>query len=185
MARGAGFSWAATLEAYPTCVDGFADAPFHGKVGVPGAECEFQHVPDFLHPALADRWYRELYSLITSHTAYLTRSLASPGDDGVPFHYRTAQFMRGPCACMYSYEGTGKHKAFPYKFGPAVGPAVLAEIEEHLLGVIGRTDLRLVPDCWVLNIYDDPSKYIPWHADDARLFDAVEGEADILPFSFG
>ena len=52
---------------------------------------------------------------------------------------------------------------------------------------MGAFDLprEAVPDLWVVNAYEDENRFIDWHSDDDRLFDAVENEAAIVSLSFG
>ena len=49
----------------------------------------------------------------------------------------------------------------------------------------GFEDVSSVPDCWVVNVYEEDTKYIPWHADDDDIFDAVKKPANIVSLSFG
>ena len=57
--------------------------------------------------------------------------------------------------------------------------------KDHLMLAFGFEDLAELPDCWVLNAYEEPSKHIDWHADDDALFDAVENQAVIVSISLG
>ena len=49
----------------------------------------------------------------------------------------------------------------------------------------GLTDPDDLPDCWVVNVYNDDKKYIDWHSDNHPLFDAAENKADIWSISLG
>ena len=103
--------------------------------------------------------------------------------DYAGYQYKTAQFMN--CPCMYGYSGTRKHKAYNLcGFGADTGPQVLYDIKQYFRRLLGLTQEE-TPDCWVINGYYTADKYIDWHADDDRLFGAMDGEAEILSISLG
>ena len=171
--------WSPKLKELARCENGFAGSASEAPTCNPDFASELLVVPKFLPKATAQDWYERLCALIEPYTAYISRSLESPADLA-PERYRTAQFMRGPCTCKYDYAGTARHKSFSYKLGNDVGPSILDEIEDHFMNNFGFEDVSSVPDCWVVNVYEEDSKYIPWHADDDDIFDAVMHPADIV-----
>ena len=58
-------------------------------------------------------------------------------------------------------------------------------LKDHLQSFLQSDGMRWVPDCWVVNSYAEPGKFIDWHSDDAPLFDAVDKQSAIVSLSFG
>ena len=171
------------LRQYPTCVDAFKEGPLSGHAGT-GHASVLLVVPDFFPSDLADRFIGMLVEMADSHSARISGSLDS-SRAFQDFQYRTAQFMRGPCTCFYSYAGTSKHKRYSYRFGQGTpSPEVLIEIEDYLAEKLGL-HMDQIPDCWVVNWYIDPDMYIDWHTDDDQLFDALNAETEIISITLG
>ena len=138
---------------------------------------------NFVPPDVADKWYSELKDLMKTHGAVISRSIDSPDADYQGYQYTTAQFMN--CPCMYDYAGTAKHKAYQLcGFGADPGPQVLYDMKQHFRQSFGLTNDQ-TPDCWVINAYYTEDKFIDWHADDDRLFGAMDVKAEILSISLG
>ena len=131
MASGPHSSWAQRLRAWNSCSDALAGTSLDNASKRPGYVSELLLVPDFIEPALAEKWYAELKSVKTSYGACISRGPHSPYDPA-PQRYSTVQFFRGPCTCKYEYAGTARHQRFFYKNGADVGPPVISEIEDHL-----------------------------------------------------
>ena len=140
-------------------------------------------VRNFLPQDVRHKWYSELKEVLNTLGAVISRSKDSPDADYAGYQYKTAQFMN--CPCMYAYAGTAKHKAYNLcGFGADEGPQVLYDIKQYFRRLLGLTPEE-TPDCWVINGYYTEDKYIDWHADDDRLFGAMDGEAEILSISLG
>ena len=140
-------------------------------------------VPNFVPQDLADKWYSELKDVMKTYGAVISKSKNSPDIDYAGYQYTTAQFMN--CPCIYGYSGTARHKAYQLcGFGADTGPPVLYDIKNHFRKQFGLS-AKQTPDCWVINAYYTEDKFIDWHADDAHLFGAMDGKAEILSISLG
>ena len=171
------------LAVHPHCQDLLKDTVFGPPSTQTDSSSRLLLVPNFLPQDLADKWYSELKEVMKTHGAVISRSKDSPDIDYAGYQYKTAQFMN--CPCMYAYAGTAKHKAYKLcGFGEDKGPQVLYDIKQYFRQLFGLSQEE-TPDCWVINGYYTADKYIDWHADDDRLFGAMDGEAEILSISLG
>ena len=171
------------LAVHPHCQDLLRDTVFGPPSTQTDSSSRLLRLPKFLPQDVADKWYSELKEVMKTHGAVISRSIDSPDIDYAGYQYKTAQFMN--CPCMYAYAGTAKHKAYRLcGFGADFGPQVLYDIKQYFRRLLGLTQEE-TPDCWVINGYYTADKYIDWHADDDRLFGAMDGEAEILSISLG
>ena len=171
------------LDAHPHRQDLLKDTVFGPPSKQTDSSSRLLLVPSFLPKELADKWYSELKEVLKTHGAVISKSKDSPDTDCAGYQYKTAQFMN--CPCMYEYAGTARHKAFQLcGFGADAGPQVLYDIKQHFRQSFGLTNDQ-TPDCWVINAYYTEDKFIDWHADDAPLFGAMDGKAEILSISLG
>ena len=171
------------LDAHPHRQDLLEDTVFGPPSQQTDSSSRLLLVPAFLPKELADKWYSELKEVLKTHGAVISKSKDSPDTDYAGYQYKTAQFMN--CPCMYEYAGTARHKAFQLcGFGADAGPQVLYDIKQHFRRSFGLTKDQS-PDCWIINYYNAAEKFIDWHADDDRLFGAMDGNAEILSISLG
>ena len=171
------------LAVHPHCQDLLTDTVFGPPSTQTDSSSRLLRVPKFLPQDVADKWYSELKEVMKTHGAVISRSTNSPDMDYAGYQYKTAQFMN--CPCMWAYAGTARHKAYPLcGFGAETGPQVLLDINQYFRRLFRLTNDQ-TPDCWVINAYYTEDKYIDWHADDDRLFGAMDGEAEILSISLG
>ena len=171
------------LHDHPQVQDLLKDTVFGPPSTQTDSSSRLLRVPNFLPQDVADKWYSELKDLMKTHGAVISRSIDSPDIGGPGYQYKTAQFMN--CPCMYDYGGTARHKAYQLSaFGADKGPQVLYDIKQYFRQVFGLTNDQ-TPDCWVINAYYTEDKFIDWHADDAPLFGAMDGKAEILSISLG
>ena len=171
------------LAVHPHCQDLLKDTVFGPPSTQTDSSSRLLRLPKFLPQDVADKWYSELKEVMKTHGAVISRSKDSPDIDYAGYQYKTAQFMN--CPCMYDYSGTAKHKAYQLcGFGADPGPQVLYDIKQHFRRLFRLTNDQ-TPDCWVINAYYTEDKYIDWHADDDRLFGAMDGKAEILSISLG
>ena len=171
------------LAAHSQCQDMLKDTKFGLASTQTHSSSRLLLVRNFLPQDVRHKWYTELKEVLNTHGAVISRSTNSPDADYAGYQYRTAQFMN--CPCMYAYAGTAKHKAYKLcGFGEDKGPQVLYDIKQYFRQLFGLSQEE-TPDCWVINGYYTADKYIDWHADDDRLFGAMDGEAEILSISLG
>ena len=68
----------------------------------------------------------------------------------------------------------------------AQGPQVLYDIQGlRCLHRVLELDYDQIPDCWIINYYNGPDRFIDWHSDDDHLFGALDGPAEILSINLG
>ena len=171
------------LAVHPHCQDLLTDTVFGPPSTQTDSSSRLLRLSKFLPPEVADKWYTELKEVMNTHGAVISRSKDSPDIEYAGYQYKTAQFMN--CPCMYDYGGTARHKAYQLcGFGADTGPQVLLYINQYFRRLFRLTHDQ-TPDCWVINAYYTEDKYIDWHADDDRLFGAMDGEAEILSISLG
>ena len=171
------------LDVHSQCQDRLRGTVFGAASTQTDSSSRLLLVPKFLPKDVSDKWYSELKEVLNTYGAVISRSKDSPDIHYAGYQYKTAQFMN--CPCTYEYAGTAKHKAYQLcGFGADPGPQVLYDIKQHFRQSFGLTNDQ-TPDCWVINAYYTEDKFIDWHADDDRLFGAMDGKAEILSISLG
>ena len=171
------------LDAHPHRQDRLRGTLFGAASTQTDSSSRLLLVPKFLPKDVSDKWYSQLKDVLNTYGAVISKSIDSPDANYAGYQYKTAQFMN--CPCMYAYAGTARHKAFNLcGFGADQGPQVIYDMKQHFRHQFGLTNEQL-PDCWIINGYYTDDKYIDWHADDDRLFGAMEGNAEILSISLG
>lgn len=90
---------------------------------------------------------------------------------------KTQWMVKEPCACHYLYGGL---RVQPQPFSKWVQEAM-----ELCMPLCGLPDPRSWPNSCNLNLYEDGSHSVAWHADDERLFQGKVRSCTIISLSLG
>ncbi|CAK0883839.1 unnamed protein product, partial [Prorocentrum cordatum] len=109
-----------------------------------------------------------------------SRCLADPGTSGIPIVRHTAWYTRDRrCRCEYTY---GMGARVP-SAGEVRGGAFGQVMEQLFACVFGAAFPGLPPEAWPdcanLNLYEDGSQGVGWHADDELLFQGATHDCPI------
>jgi alkylated DNA repair dioxygenase AlkB len=90
---------------------------------------------------------------------------------------RTAWMVSGDCTCTYCYGGVNVK---PQRF-----PRWMEEVMQVYMPLCGIASQEQWPNCCNLNLYNDGSMGVGWHADDEKLFQGKFRDIRILSVSLG
>eukprot|EP00415_Alexandrium_ostenfeldii_P003879 UN3879 len=110
------------------------------------------------------------------HEAYHTEWLQPHGRHG-PLPRKTLWVVKEPCSCHYLYGGA--------RIQPKPFPRWVQEAMEVCMPLCGLPDPSTWPDSCNLNLYEDGSHSVAWHADDERLFQGKVRSCTIISLSLG
>jgi len=90
---------------------------------------------------------------------------------------QTQWMVKSPCCCKYGYGG---HLVEPKAFAPWVEEAM-----STCMHFCGLTNPAEWPNSCNLNLYEDGSQSVAWHADDETLFQGMNTDCLIISLSLG
>ena len=90
---------------------------------------------------------------------------------------QTAWMVQPGCTCPYKYGGV--------TVAPQVFPQWMPEAMRVVMPKCGISDESEWPNCCNLNLYNDGSESVGWHADDEPLFQGKHRRARIISLSLG
>lgn len=96
---------------------------------------------------------------------------------GEPIPRKTAWMVKPGYTCTYRYGGID---VAPQEFPPWI-----LEIMQMYMPLCGLADREAWPDSCNLNLYEDGSMSVGWHADDERLFQGRTDDIRIISVSLG
>ncbi|CAJ1331238.1 unnamed protein product [Effrenium voratum] len=94
-----------------------------------------------------------------------------------PMPRKTAWMVAQPCSCSYYYGGM--------EVQPIAYPMWMLELMQEVMPKCGFSDLAEMPDSCNLNLYEDGTQMVGWHADDEDLFQGKSKDIRIISLSLG
>ena len=94
-----------------------------------------------------------------------------------PMPRKTAWMVAQNCSCTYEYGGMTVQ--------PTVYPVWMIELMKEVMPHCGLKEFSEMPDSCNLNLYEDGTQMVGWHADDEDLFQGKVSDCRIISLSLG
>lgn len=126
--------------------------------------------PDYKDPSALNNWFE----IIKDGTPWEQPIRPSTG---LPIPRKTAWLAATTCRCTYRYGGL--------EVDPVQFPDWMIELMELYMPMCGLTSREAWPNSCNMNLYEDGSHSVAWHADDEKLFQGKMNDCTVLSLSLG
>jgi len=106
-----------------------------------------------------------------------TKWLQPTGSQGLPIPRKTAWMISQNCTCRYRYGGM--------EVDPELFPPWMVHLMQTVMPACGLKSFEAMPNSCNLNLYEDGTNSVGWHADDEQLFQGRFQDCRIISLSLG
>lgn len=106
-----------------------------------------------------------------------TKWLQPTGSQGLPIPRKTAWMISQNCTCRYRYGGL--------EVDPEMFPPWMVQLMQSVMPACGLKTWEAMPNSCNLNLYEDGTNSVGWHADDEQLFQGRFQDCRIISLSLG